>query len=78
MINVQEIMATMVEQKLSIREVASKYNIPKSTLHARLQNFARINCELPLVKKYNDLLNTNILNMHSKGGKNSYKNRKHK
>lgn len=76
MISIEEVMASMVKQKMSIREIAKKIGMPKSTLHVKLQNFARKNPTLPLVEQYNDLLNSNILSMHSKGGKNSYKNRK--
>lgn len=76
MISIEEVMASMVKQKMSIREIAKKIRMPKSTLHLKLQNFAKKNPKLPLVIQYNDLLNSNILSMHSKGGKNSYKNRK--
>lgn len=63
----ESILMEMIYTQVSIREMSKKYNIPKSTLHYKL-NIVKNNVEEEIAIQYDRLMKKNKEEMHAKGG----------
>lgn len=61
------IIKKMLEERMSIREMAKRIGMPKSTLHAKLQ-IARKSLDEETSSHFDNLLISNKQNMAQKGG----------
>lgn len=64
----ESIIIEMICTKKSIREMAKKYNIPKSTLHYKICAVKQF-LDKETYLKFEELLKNNKIEMASKGGK---------